>query len=76
MGCAQLLQKCPTPMTSWTVDLQDPLSLEISRQDDWSGLPCLPPGNPPNPGIEPTSPALLNCKWILSHQAIWETQNG
>ena len=34
-------------------------------QDDWSGLPCLPPGNLPNPGIEPTSPALLHCRWIL-----------
>ena len=28
------------------------------RQEYWSGLPCLPPGDPPNPGIEPRFPAL------------------
>ena len=30
----------------------------ISRQEIWSGLPCLPPGDLPNSGIEPRSPAL------------------
>ena len=30
----------------------------FSRQEYWSGLPCPPPGDLPNPGIEPTSPAL------------------
>ena len=30
----------------------------ISRQEYWSGLPFPPPGNLPNPGIEPRSPAL------------------
>ena len=29
------------------------------RQEYWSGLPCPPPGNLPNPGIEPRSPTLL-----------------
>jgi len=28
----------------------------FSRQEYWSGLPCPPPGNLPNPGIEPVSP--------------------
>ena len=28
---------------------------EFSRQEHWSGLPCSPPGDPPNPGIEPVS---------------------
>ena len=35
--------------------------MEFSRQEDWSGLPLPPPGDLPNPGIEPeslTSPAL------------------
>ena len=32
-----------------------PLSMELSRQEYWSGLPCLPPGDLPNPGIEPES---------------------
>ena len=35
-----------------------PESMGFSRQEYWSGLPCLPPGNLPNPEIEPRSPAL------------------
>ena len=34
------------------------LSIEFSRQEYWSGLPCPPPGDPPDPRIEPRSPAL------------------
>ena len=34
------------------------LSMEFSRQEYWSGLPCPPPGNLPNPGVEPRPPAL------------------
>ena len=34
------------------------LSMGFSRQEYWSGLPCPPPGDLPNPGIQPTSPAL------------------
>ena len=41
-----------------TVAHQDPLSMEFSRQEYWSGLPCLPPGDLSDPGIEPGSPAL------------------
>ena len=37
------------------VGCQAPLSLGFSRQEYWSGLPCPPPGDLPNPGIEPTS---------------------
>jgi len=32
--------------------------MEFSRQEYWSGLPCPPPGDLPNPGIEPKSPRL------------------
>ena len=46
-------------MTPWTAAHQAPLSLGFSRQEHWSGLPCPPPGDLPNPGIEPPSPALL-----------------
>ena len=42
----------------WTAARQAPLSLRFSRQEYWSGLPCLPPRDLPNPGIEPRSPAL------------------
>ena len=37
---------------------QAPLSMGFSRQESWSGLPFLPPGALPDPGIEPGSPAL------------------
>ena len=37
---------------------QAPLSMEFSRKECWSGLPFPSPGDLPNPGIEPGSPAL------------------
>ena len=36
---------------------QAPLPMEFSRQEYWSGLPCPPPGDLPNPGMQPKSPA-------------------
>ena len=42
----------------WTVAHQAPLSIGFSRQEYWSGLPCPSPGDLPNPGIKPRSPAL------------------
>ena len=45
-------------VTSWTVALQAPQSMEFSRQEYWSGLPFPSPGNLSNPRIEPRSPAL------------------
>ena len=39
--------------TPWTVTLQAPLSMGFSQQEYWSGLPFPPPGDLPNPGIEP-----------------------
>ena len=44
--------------TPWTVAYQAPQSMEFSRQEYWSGLPFPAPGDLPNPGIEPESPAL------------------
>ena len=44
--------------TLWIVVHQVPLSMKFSRQKCWSGLPFPSPGNLPDPGIEPTSPAL------------------
>ena len=53
---ARALQSCPTPWeTLWTAARQAPLSMGFSRQEPWSGLPCPPPGDLPDPGIEPTS---------------------
>ena len=47
----------------WTVACQALLSMGFSKQEHWSGLPCLPPGDLPDPGIEPvslTSPSLAD----------------
>ena len=44
-------------VTPWTVAYQAPLSMGFSRQEYWSGLPFPSPGDLPNPGIEPGSPA-------------------
>ena len=44
--------------TPWTVAHQASLSMGFSRQDYWSVLPCPPPGDLPDAGIEPGSPAL------------------
>ena len=41
------------------IAFQTPLSMGFSRQEYWSGLPCLPPGDLPEPGIEPRSPSLI-----------------
>ena len=44
--------------TPWTLARQAPLSMGFSRQEYWSWLPFPSPGDLPNPGIEPESPAL------------------
>ena len=44
--------------TPWTAALQAPLSVGFSRQENWSRLPCPPPGDLPHPRIELRSPAL------------------
>ena len=45
-------------MAPWTIARQAPLSMEFSRQEYWSGKPFLSPGDLPDPGIKPGSPAL------------------
>ena len=50
------LQSCLTFCYLWTVAHQAPLFMGFSRQEYWSELPIPPPGNLPDPGIEPTSP--------------------
>ena len=44
--------------TLWTVAHQAPPSMGFSRQEYWSGLPFSSPGDLPDPGIKPRSPAL------------------
>ena len=42
--------------TLWTVASHAPGSMGLSRQEHWSGLPCPPSRDLPNPGMEPVSP--------------------
>ena len=51
----ELLSRVDSFVTSWTVSCQVPLSMGFSRQEHWSGLLSLPPGDLPNPGIKPSS---------------------
>ena len=46
--------------TQWIVALQAPLSMGFFRQEYWDGLPCPPPGDLPDPRIEPVSLSLLH----------------
>ena len=55
--CAGLSYSVQLFATPWTVAHQTPLSMGFSRQEYWSGLPYPPPGDLPNPGVEPRSPA-------------------
>ena len=74
-------KSCLTLVTPWTVACQTLLSMGFSRQEYWSGLPFPFPGDLPDPGIEPGSPALkLKVKslnrvqlfvtpWTVTYQA-------
>ena len=53
--------------TPWTVTNLTPLSMGFPRQEYWIGLPCPPPGDLPNPGIEPMSLASQEDSSLLSH---------
>ena len=66
-SCVQLFA------TPWTVACQAHLSMGFSRQEYWSGLPCPPPGDLPDPGIKPmslTSPALAGG--FFTTNTTWE----
>ena len=71
LSCVQLFA------TRWTVTCQAPLSMGFSRQEHWSGLPCPPTGDLPDPKIELDSlrsPALAARFFTAS--ATWEAQDG
>ena len=53
LGHVQLL------VMPWTIACQDPLSMGFPRQEYWNVLPCPPPGDLPNSGIETESPMVL-----------------
>ena len=56
------------------VAYQAPLSMRFPRRQYWSGLLFPSPGDRPDPGIKPMSPASSNIgMWILYHCITWET---
>ena len=65
---AQSLSRVRLFATPWTVANQAPLSVGLLRQEYWSRLPFPPPGDLPNPGIEPGSPALKADSLPLNYQ--------
>ena len=75
MCAAQSLQSCLTLRTPWTIARQAPLSMRLSWQEYWSGLPFPLPGALPNPGIEPTSLAApVMAGGFFTTSAIYEAQ--
>ena len=70
-------QLCLTLATPWTVACQLPLSMGFSRQEYWSGLPFLSPGDFTDPEIEPGTPACRQILYQLSFEGsplinIWD----
>ena len=62
--------------TLWAIARQAPLSMGFSRQEYWSGLLCLSPGELPEPGVEPVSlmsPALVGS--VFTTSTTWESLN-
>ena len=58
--------------TLWTVAHQTPLSMGFSRQEYWSGLPCPPVGNLPDPGMELTSLTSALAGRFFTTSNAWE----
>ena len=58
--CVQSLSHVQLFVTPWTVACQASLSMEFSRQEYWSGLPCPPPRDLPDPGSNPHLSCLLH----------------
>ena len=69
--------------TPWSVACQVLLSMRLSRQEQWSGSPFPPPGNLPDPGIEPESlmSAVLAGRFFTTHATlealvVWEEESN
>ena len=58
-------------MTPWSVACQAALSMGFSRQEYWSGLPCLSPGDLPDPRIEPISCLADTLLWAQMTATTW-----
>ena len=73
LSCFNCVWLC---VSLWTVAHQATLSMGFSRQENWSGLPCPPPGDLPDPGIKPVSlmsPALAGG--FFTNSATWVSES-
>ena len=76
LSCFSHVQLCAV---LWTVACQASLSMGFSKQEHWSGLPCPPPGDLPDPRIKPKplkSLALAGrfvAQLVKNLFAMWET---
>ena len=65
LSCFSHVQLLKTP---WIVACPAPLSMGLSRQEHWRGLPCSPPGDLPDPGTEFNVSYISRIgRWILYH---------
>ena len=64
LGCFSCVWLFATP---WTIAHKAPLSMGFFREEYWSGLPCHPPGDLPNPEMEPESHVSCIGRWVLYH---------
>ena len=69
---AQLLSRVRLFVTLWTVARQAPLPMGFFRQEYWSGLPRPPPGDLPNPVIEPMSLTSALTEKFFTPSTTWE----
>ena len=70
LSCVQLFA------TPWNVAYQAPPSMKFSRQEYWSRLPFLSPGDLPDPGVEPKSLYCRQTLYLLSHQGSPNKESG
>ena len=70
--CAVSLSRARLFATPWTVASQASLSMGFSRQEYWSGLPCPPPGDLPNPGNLRTWASHIAGRFFM----IWATREA
>ena len=70
--CCLVIQSCPDSAALWTAARHVSLSMQFSKQEYWSGLPCPPPGDLPDSGTGhvilyhlTTWKVHISCKYIL-----------
>ena len=71
--CAKSLQLYPIA-APWTLAHQVPLAMGFFRQEYWSGLPCSPPGDLPDPRTKPVSKSPALAGKFFTTSATWEAQ--